>query len=192
MTDSTKTLEEVCSLDELQLQDRLKFIRCEIAPHVVARQPFDGGLAWEFESLSPLREKLDWLVAQERRCCGGWGFEVLEVPGSRRLRLEVRGAASDSGLLELFGGPGRSETRESPESKSRSVGRACKAGAVGLLGSFSLFCVLPIAIAAIAGKSMAALPAALDNPVSIGAGALFFGALAWWFQRRRSDSSPFL
>ena len=109
--DKANRLEEVCSLDELRLQDRLKFIRLEIAPHVVDRQPFDGGLAWEFKGSPELREKLEWLIAQERRCCVTWGFEVLDVPESGRLRLEVRGATSESGLSELFGGPDETEKR---------------------------------------------------------------------------------
>ena len=109
--DQTKRLEEVCSLDELRLQDRLEFIRLEIAPHVVDRQPFDGGLAWEFEGSVELREKLEWLIAQERRCCATWGFELLDVADSERLRLEVRGATSESGLSELFGSSGESEKR---------------------------------------------------------------------------------
>jgi len=101
------TLEGVCSLDDHGFKERREFIQREVAPYVVRHESFEGGLAWEFEPSTPLREKLDWLVAQERRCCGSWEFAVHDVSASGLLRLEVLGVAPDSGLYEIFGASGR-------------------------------------------------------------------------------------
>ena len=69
---------------------------------------------------------------------------------------------------------------------SRTRLRIAKAGGVGIGVSVLLCCVLPIAVGAVAGASVAGPLLGLDAPFFIGAGAVLFGARAGERDRRRT------
>ena len=58
-----------------------------------------------------MREKLERLVALERRCCSSVDWALSEVSGRARLRLEVRGLDPGSALLGSLVEPPASKTR---------------------------------------------------------------------------------
>ena len=89
--DEQRSAADVCSLPPAALADRLAMIRSDFAPHVKAQEELPGGRAWEFDTA--LRERLEELVALERRCCSGLDWRILEITEGR-VRLEVRGAGA--------------------------------------------------------------------------------------------------
>ena len=89
----------LCSLDDEQLEARRARVRAEILPQVAKSERIDGGFAVEIPATRELRERLEALVALERRCCAGVDWTLREIPEAGRLRLEVRGLDPDSALL---------------------------------------------------------------------------------------------
>ena len=95
----------VCTISNQHLDERLAWIRGEILPHVVAREPLDGGLAFELRAVPELADRLDRWIELERACCSGLAFE--RVPGQRpgHIRLEIRGIDPEASVLSALGGP---------------------------------------------------------------------------------------
>ena len=84
-------LAEICNLGERALTERLAWIRTSIEPHVLAREPIPGGVAYEFEDAPEIAADLERLVALERACCGGVEWVLVASDTEGRWRLEIRG-----------------------------------------------------------------------------------------------------
>jgi len=164
----------VCNLPEAEREDRLTLMRTQLMPKALQRERLANCAAWEFPV--SMRAELDELVRFERECCPTLGWELREK-GSDQLRLEVTGLDPESELLtSMLGDEG-------------SKGGLLKSSLLGLSASFVVFCVLPIGAVALGGGALAASLSRLDNPYVIGAGALGFGAIAWFFDRRRKRAA---
>ena len=172
----------VCTLPAVGLSERLAWIRREVLPHVLTREPLEGGLAFELRAAPELAARLDRWIELERECCSGLEFE--RVAGRRRghVRLEIRGIDPDAALFADLPG--------SAASPSPRVGRLARAAAAGLAASVVVCCLLPIAAAALLGAAAAPL-AALDGPLPMAGGAVLAGSAAWlWLARRRHGTAP--
>lgn len=88
----------LCSLSDAELEARRATVRAEILPYLDGGERLEGGFAVEGRSTPLLRQKLQALVAFERRCCADVDWRLSETPGGR-LRLEVRGLEPGSTLL---------------------------------------------------------------------------------------------
>ena len=170
-------ISDVCSLTPDALQERLAMIRNEILPHVNRTEELSNGLAWELAATPEMREKLEQLVELERSCCNGleWSLEAR----AETLRLSVTGVDPRSGFFAALGGP----TRVVEHRGGRF--RLLKSGALGFGISFSLLCLLPLGLAALAGAAVAAPFAVLDDPLLVGASSIVVGGAAWALMRRR-------
>jgi len=96
MTLDRKILDEeawgdVCSLSPDALRERIALVRSELMPQVVETATRSDGFSWQFEDTPELRRKLEHLVALERECCSGLGWELERLSSTRRLRLTVAG-----------------------------------------------------------------------------------------------------
>ncbi len=167
----------LCSLDDQQLEERRAMVRAEILPHLEKRERIEGGFAVESEATPEMREKLENLVALERRCCSSVDWDLREDPQAGRLRLEVRGLDPDSALLGSLVGP--------PMRGPRSLRRVLKAGGLGFGVSFFVLCVLPIGLAAVGGAALASRLSGLESPLNVALGALLLGGATWALLRRR-------
>jgi hypothetical protein len=185
MSNRPPALEDVCSLDALSLQERLDFIRREIAPLVVRREFSEGRAAWEFAESPPVRDTLEGLIELERDCCATWRFELDEVPDANRLRLSVEGDGAGSALVEVLGDSDSDEPAAARRKSTGKLGLALRAGGLGFLVSFTVCCILPLAAAAVFGGSVLAVAVYLDTPLAIAIGTLGFGAIAWRMQSKR-------
>jgi hypothetical protein len=100
----------VCSLNDEELEERRARVRAEILPAVERADRIEGGFAVETEDSPEMRERLTDLVTLERRCCSSVDWDLRELPGAGRLRLEVRGLDPGSALLGSLLEPPASET----------------------------------------------------------------------------------
>ncbi|MCG8591632.1 MAG: hypothetical protein MJE66_20230, partial [Proteobacteria bacterium] len=129
-----------CTLAPEALEERRDWIQREIAPHAVRVQEDGNGVTCEFEGGDDFRATLAHWVELERACCSDWIWE-LEPRDAHRTRLRIRGpgaAAAFPALCSVL-------AARPPESRWRRLARA---GGLGLAASFSLLCVLPMALAA--------------------------------------------
>jgi hypothetical protein len=171
-------LETLCNLPAQDREARLSMIRRVILPLAQRRERLPDGLAFRFAYSEPLERTLDQLVAFERGCCGSLSWEARRnADGS--LRLSIRGLSPDSPLLQLGDGP--------PAPASR-LGRLARSLGLGTGAALFVCCVLPMGLAAVAGASVAAPLAGLDQPAIIAAVALASAALTWlWLGRPGTD-----
>ena len=170
-----------CNLPKDDRQARLEMIRREIMPHALGSQELVDGMAWEFGDDPELRRELERLVAFERECCGGLQWNLVERSDAPGVRLIVEGLD-----------PARLRAALAPETESApprgGLFAIARAGGIGFAGAFLVFCILPIAAISVAGASVAAPLAGLDNPWLIGAASLVLGVAIWQFERRRARS----
>jgi hypothetical protein len=181
-----RSIEDVCSLDALSLQERLDFVRREIAPLVVSREFREGRAVWEFGASPQLRSTLEGLIELERDCCATWRFELGEVPDSKRLSLSVDGDGAGSALVEVLDYANSEGSVSERRAGAAKFGRALRAGGIGFLVSFAICCLLPLALAAVFGGSVLAVAAYLDTPLAIAIGTLGFGTIVWRLQSKRA------
>jgi hypothetical protein len=168
-----------CTLDDAGRLDRLGLIRREILPHVTESSALADGFAWECAGSG--REKLERWIALERACCEHVSFEMMpRSDGSSR--LEVRGDDPAVALLASL---------VSPDQEVAGVWRRlATAGGFGAAASFTLLCLLPMALAAMFGSAIAAPLAGLESPATLAGGALAFAGVIVWVRRRRRRVSP--
>ena len=183
-------LAELCTLSPDALEDRLAMVRREIGPHASATQRLENGIAWDFDATPDMRAKLENLARLESECCGDLEFEIWENPSGTRLRFEISGADPNSGFFDglSLANPYGTDEKESNEESRRWL-RFAKRGGLAVVASFVVCCVLPLAIVSVAGITVAAPLMKLDNPVTIGAGAVLFGALFWLYEKHRSRTA---
>lgn len=182
MTASTARLSqarEVCSLSDDALEQRLEMVRREIAPHADRSEELPNGRAWEFPRSPELEARLEGLVALERECCASLDFD-LSVPSDSRLRLAIAGEGFDPDGFEALGRPGAGAR------KGGRLARLARAGGIGFAGGFTLCCILPAAVAAIAGASVAAPLMRLDQPWVVALFSLSLGGAVWAVQARKA------
>jgi hypothetical protein len=172
----------VCSLNDEQLEERRAMVRAEILPHVRRAERIEGGFAVETDATPEQRQKLEDLVALERRCCSSVSWDLSEVPRSGRVRLEVRGLDPDAGLLGSL--------VEAPAPHTRKLMQVVKAGGLGLGLSFFVLCVIPIGLAALGGATLASSLSGLESPLTLALGTLLLGSATWallrWREQRAS------
>jgi hypothetical protein len=172
----------VCSLNDEQLEERRAKVRAEILPQVRKAERIEGGFAVETDATPEMRQKLEDLVALERRCCSSVSWDLSEDARADRVRLEVRGLDPDSGLL------GSLVERSTPP--RRTLLQLVKAGGLGLGASFFVLCVLPIGLAAVGGAALARSLSSLESPLTLAVGALLLGSATWallrWREQRAS------
>ncbi len=149
--------QQVCSLSEEEMRERSQLIRSQVTAHVRVQERLENGMAFEFDA--DRREQLEELVALERQCCGPMTIELRET---------------DAGL--------RLEVLDPPKRTWRSLLRSFGVGAVG---SFVLFCVVPLGLAVLLGSAAVAPLLGLDDPWIVTAGAVVFGGALLLFERRR-------
>jgi hypothetical protein len=173
-------VDSACTLDAHGRQDRLGWIRSEVLPHVREATALADGFAWECEAAG--RATVERWVALERECCGSVSWEVmLRRDGS--LRLEVRGDdPAVSSLASLV-------PCDTGASRIGVLRTWTKAGGLGAVASFGVFCGVPMAVAAVFGGAVAAPLARLDGPATWAGGTLAFAALIVWLGRRRGRAS---
>lgn len=172
-------LETLCNLPAEDREARLAMIRDEILPLARRRERHPDGVTFEFANRPDLERTLEQLVAFERTCCGGLSWEATR-PNDDTLRLTIRGLSPDSRLFELG---------EPPAPASR-LGRLARSLGLGTSAALFVCCVLPLGVAAIAGASVAAPLAGLDQPITIAAVAIASAAVTWvWLGRRRAGSA---
>jgi hypothetical protein len=170
-------LADFCLLSTEELSERRGWIDREIAPHTQRKHVLADGVAWDFDASAALRERLERLVALERQCCGpnDVAFSVRTVDADT-LRLEIRGAAAIA----------RARAGETEERRGAlPLGRIARAGGLGVLASFVVCCVLPIAAVSLLGAAVAAPLLQLDNPWVILGVALVIGVGAWRLESTR-------
>ena len=185
MTDDSCGCESVCTLPPEELRARVASLRTELLPLVRRRQQLSDGIAWEFDSGSAMRARLDAFVEFERQCCGGVTFEIAELSDAARLRLSVRGP--DAAAFEALGGP--RDAAAQGATPGRGVAQAATAGVVGVVASLLLCCGLPLAVASVLGVAVAAPLARFDNPWVILLGAIAIAVPSWMVMRRRSATA---
>jgi hypothetical protein len=180
---------DVCSLSPEELADRLKWIRSEILRHARGKQRMQNGIALVVENIPGMPAQVDRWIELERDCCQGIQFERHPGQTSGEVRVEIHGVNPDGQLFsELQDLPNPLEPPvSSPAGASTRLGRVLRAGGLGTLASVTLFCILPLALAAGLGATAVAAPlAALDDPLWIGLGALLGGVLGWiWLGRSK-------
>lgn len=167
---------EICTLPPEGMQDRLTWIKREILPHAIETVPLENGLAVELRAVPGLVERVDRLVALESDCCSSITWRRAESSKSDHLRLEVLGVKPDAEIFRSLNVPQATATLPTH--------RLGKAAGFGLLSSFVVCCVLPIAAGTLLGGAAAPL-AGLDGPAPLAAGALLGGGAAWWWLGRR-------
>lgn len=175
--ETTLSADEVCELPERERESRLAMIRRELLPRAQSTESLPDGRAWEFPMEPVLARRLEELVAFERVCCPGLGWELRPVRGGAALRLEVTGL--DPGASVLWG----------TALEAEQLGRArlvAIAGALGLAASVCLLCALPIVLAAVGAAALADSMAGLDDPRWVSAAALVAGFVAWRVLDRRA------
>ncbi|MCP5058938.1 MAG: hypothetical protein GY937_19725 [bacterium] len=166
---------EICTLPPDGMQDRLAWVEREILPHAIETVPIENGLALELTAAPGLAEKVDRLIELESDCCSSITWQRVERRESDHLRLEILGVKPDAEIFRSLNVP-----QTAPGRQSRRLG---KAAGFGVLSSFVVCCVLPIAAGALFGAA-AAPPTGLDEPAPLAAGALLGGAAAWWWLGR--------
>ena len=169
----------VCSLNDEQLEERRAMVRAEILPHVRKAERIEGGFAVETEATPEMRQKLEDLVALERRCCSSVNWDLSEDARAGRVRLEVRGLDPDSALLGSL--------VEASAPRTRTLSQVVKAGGLGLGGSFFVLCVLPIGLASLGGATLASRLSGLESPLTLALGALLLGSVTWALLRWRAQ-----
>lgn len=174
-------IREVCNLSDEEFEARRQELREELVPHVRSRAALPDGAVLAFDATPERRRALEDFVAFERRCCAGLRFALREERGA--IQLEIRGVDPESsGFLE--GAP-----EERPVSGGASaLARVARAGGLGAVGAFVLFCGLPIAAVALAGAELAAPLGILDHPVVLSLGTLLFAGGVWRWERRRAKA----
>ena len=179
---TAEALGGICSLPPADLAGRLAWIRSEILPHTLSREPIADGAAWTLRDAPGLADRLDALVALESACCPTLAIAHRETaPGARR--------------LEITGLPPGLQARLGDEDAEGSPGSGRRAGlalALGAAAALLVCCVLPLAAAALLGAAVAAPLATLDQPWTIAATAAGFAAAtyAWQTRRRSAASAP--
>jgi hypothetical protein len=171
----------VCSLSSDERRERRAMLQREIAPHVRRTTELANGLAWEFDRNAAVRAKLLHLIDLERRCCGGLAWSLEESPEARNLRLVVTGVDPRSELFAGFHAAGMPRTEG-------ALARALRATGFGVGAALLVCCILPGAVALVAGAAVAAPLARLDDPVAIGTASVGAAALSWLWMRRRARS----
>jgi hypothetical protein len=168
-------LETLCNLPAEDRDARLAMIRSDILPLARRRERLPDGLKFEFPYTEPLERTLNQLVAFERGCCGSLSWEATRSADDS-LQLTIRGLSPNSPLLEL-GDP--------PPAPASRLGRLARSLGLGTGAALFVCCVLPMGLAAVAGASVAAPLAGVDQPLIIAAVALASAALTWrWLGRR--------
>ena len=178
---SSDALRDMCTLSNDQLTVRLAQIRQDIVPHVQQTHRLQDGVALDLNDTPGLRAKIERVIALERECCAGLQFGLSDTTRTGGLRLEIRGVDPDAeSVKQLFGGIDNGPKGEVQGGRIRS---AVSSAGAGIVGSFFLFCILPMGLGGLFGAGAAAYVAQLDSlPVLSGAAMIFAGA-AWW-QRR--------
>jgi hypothetical protein len=176
-------MSETCNLTDEELESRRRLLREQWVPHIRKRAALSDGVAFTFETTPERRRALEDFVAFERGCCPGLRFSQHE--GAGILRLEIHGLDPE---VRLFSEGGKGEGH-APAGAS-VVARVVRAGGLGAVGAFALFCGVPMAVAAAAGARFAAPLGALDHPLALGLGALLLSAGVWVWEQRRARKRP--
>lgn len=165
----------ICNLSDEELEARREQLREGLLPRVRAREELSDGLALLFAAAPALRAELDAFVELERECCPGLRFAVSESAAG--LRLEIGGIDPRAPLFSEV-----AEADEPAEPVRRGWRRVLRSAGLGAAGSFVLFCVVPIGLAAVVGATPLAL---LDDPRIVGTGAIALALVFWRRERRR-------
>lgn len=176
-------MSEICSLTDEELEARRRLLREQWVPHIRKRTALSDGVAFTFEATPERRRDLEDFVASERGCCPGLRFSQQEGAGT--LRLEIHGLDPE---VRLFSEGGKGEGHAA--AGSSVVVRVMRAGGLGAVGAFALFCGVPIAVAAVAGARFAAPLGALEHPLALGLGTLLLSAGVWIWEQRRARKRP--
>jgi hypothetical protein len=172
----------ICTLPPRGLSERLAWVRAEILPHAIANQWLEDGIAYEFDDVPGLANKLDQLIARELECCSDIVFDHQRSRTDGRRRLEIHGVDPNASVFASL--------LVEPTSPPRVGARLAKAAGLGALVSLIVCCVLPIAAAAVLGGAAAAPLASLDSPWIIAGAALLAGAAAFAWQNRQHAAAP--
>ena len=174
-------MSQTCHLTDEELEARRRMLREQWVPHIRSRAALPDGVSFTFEATPERRRALEEFVAFERDCCPGLRFSQHEEAGA--LRLEIHGVDPQANLFREGGGGG------GPVQAGTSLAvRVVRAGGLGAVGAFALFCGVPLAVAAVAGARFAAPLGVLDHPLALGLGALLLSAGVWVWERRRAGA----
>ena len=155
--------QEVCTLSEEELRERSQLFRTQLMQHVRKQERLANGMAFEFDASAERRAQLEELIALERQCCGPMKFELSE---------------SEAGL--------RLEVLAPPKPRRWAWRGVVRSAGVGAVGSFLLFCGLPLALVYVVGAEAVAPLLGLDDPWIVAAGAVVLGGGLLFRERRRA------
>ncbi|MFT5040253.1 MAG: hypothetical protein ACI8TX_001218 [Hyphomicrobiaceae bacterium] len=180
----------ICTLPRQELGARTQMLREDLLPLLVAAQRLDdrSGVALGFASEPQTQAKLEALVDFERSCCGSLQWELEAVPSNDRLRLTICGLSPDSSLYSLVSSAAAKIADEASRGQSSNSGNLvglAKAGGVGVFAGLVLCCVVPLAMTALVGGSLAVAASQLDDPRIIAPVSLAIAAMVWRSWRRR-------
>lgn len=180
---SASPLADFCNLPSKEREARAAVIRRDILPLATNREDLADGVRLDFDFSESLEKTLEELVAFEQVCCSGLTWDV-KRSASSTLSLSVSGIPANSRFFESLqiqdGGP---------QPKTGFVRRLAGSLGIGTTAAAFICCVTPMALAAIAGVSIAAPFAKLDNPLTIAGGSLALAVPAWFWLKRRSARS---
>ncbi len=100
MSETTKTVELACSLNEQELRDRRKFVRESLIPKIKRSQTMESGLRLVFENAETLRSDVELFVELESQCCGFLNFDIKAT--DEGLELMIDGPAEAKDILAKF------------------------------------------------------------------------------------------
>ena len=171
---------KICNLDDDAFETRRKELRRTLFRRIRGREAIPDGVALRFEATARNREDLRDFLAFEKECCPTLALSAVEK--SRGILLEVRGIDPESDLLADAGIPIDAVVEARiPHRRGRLL------RSIGLGGSAALVlcCLLPIAVAGLAGGGLVAPLTGLDDPWAIGFSGAFFAVLFWLRDGRR-------
>lgn len=179
---ANRAWEDVCNLPPETFPDRLAMIRRDILPLATRREDLANGVALEFDYTNATEKTLEDFIAFERECCSGLTWDLSRTD-ARILRLSIQGLSPTSEFFQIV-------KDDSPAAPPGIAKRVAQSLGLGAGAAFFLCCIAPLGLAAIAGASIAAPFATLDNPLAIAFGSLALAVPAWlWLNRRAKKSA---
>ena len=100
MSQSSKTTELACSLNEEEYRDRRKFVRESLIPKILETEKSATGLQLVFEDTDSVRSDVELFVELESQCCGFLNFAITST--SHGLVLTIEGPPEAKGILAKF------------------------------------------------------------------------------------------
>ncbi len=100
MSETSKTVELACSLNEEEYRERRRFVRESLIPKIQQSWKTESALKLTFENTETLKSDVELFVELESQCCGFLNFEI--TSGEEGLLLTIEGPPEASDVLSKF------------------------------------------------------------------------------------------